>query len=108
LGRHGIGCLYEAPVAVVDRGKIRVWYPDFRLPDYGILIEYEGRCGDPAYMAAAARKVQVYRDNGLAVVSVTPKDLTGDWPNRLLDRIERVLVERVERFRQACGQSDAG
>jgi len=29
LDRYGTSYQYEYPVAVVDRGKTRIWYPDF-------------------------------------------------------------------------------
>ncbi len=32
----------EMPLAIVDRGKTKIWYPDFRLPEYGMIIEYFG------------------------------------------------------------------
>ena len=39
LEKSGIEYRYEQPLAVVDRGKVRTLYPDFYLPEYGIIIE---------------------------------------------------------------------
>ncbi len=101
LGRYGIPYRYEHPVAVLDRGLVRVWYPDIVLPEYGMLIEYCGRRNDPAYDAAVARKTAVYEENGLSALMLRPEDLKGRWPERILDRIEQVLAERLQRCRDA-------
>lgn len=101
LTRYHVPFLYEHPVAVVDRGMTRVWYPDYQLCGYGMLIEYCGRAEDPAYAAAMARKETVYRANGLTALMLTPEDLHGDWPNRILGRIEGVLDRRLTSFREA-------
>ena len=112
MERSGIPYMYEHPVAVLDRGKVRVWYPDIVLPDYGMLIEYCGRCNDPAYDAATERKAAVYQENGLSVLMLRPEDLKGRWPERILDRIESVVVDRLECWRdtryRANGRMTAG
>ena len=99
LDRNRIAFLYEHPLAVVDGGKTRIWYADFRLCGYGMLIEYCGRPDDPAYAAGMARKEAVYRVNGLTALMLTPEDLRGDWPGRILGRIEGVLTDRLKVFR---------
>lgn len=95
LDRHGVPFLYEHPLAVVDHGLTRLWYPDFQLRNQGILIEYFGRTDDPDYAAGMGRKQAVYEANGLAAIPVTRDQLRGDWPGRLLGRIDRVLTERL-------------
>jgi hypothetical protein len=100
LDRFGISYLYEHPLAVVDRGKVRIWYPDFQLVGYGILIEYCGRTGDPAYTAGVRRKQAVYQANGLTGIMLTPEALRGDWPGKILGRIEETLAERLYRFQR--------
>ncbi len=64
LDREGIAFRYEHPLAVVDRDKTKIWYPDFSLSDYGMIIEYFGMNGDPEYRKRAEHKMQVYRQNG--------------------------------------------
>lgn len=95
LNRYGVPFLYEYPVAVIDRGLTRLWYPDFKIRNQGILIEYFGRTGDPYYAAGMARKMAVYEANGLAAIPVTPDQFRGDWPGRLLGRIDQVLTDRM-------------
>ena len=99
LERSGIDYFYEHPLAVVDEGKVRIWYPDFQLPHYGMLIEYFGMIDDPAYATGVERKKAVYEANGLTALLLTPEAFRGDWPSKILDRIEGVLVGRVRRLR---------
>lgn len=101
LARHGIDYFYEHPLTVVNHGHVRIWYPDFFLAGYGIVTEYGGRLDSPDYAAQWGHKQHVYAANGIDALMLTPADLRGDWPNRLLDRIEDILTGRVERFREA-------
>jgi hypothetical protein len=101
LKRHGLGFQYEQPVAVVEHGKTRLWYPDFQLSGQGVLLEYCGRPHDPAYAEGMARKQAVYAANGLTVLMFTPDVFHGPWPTTMLDQIEGVLVGRLESFRAA-------
>ena len=104
LDRHGIAYLYEHPLAIVDRGKTRIWYPDFQLCGYGMLIEYFGRPHDPSYAAGMVRKRTTYEANGLTALLITPDQFRGNWPARVLGRIEKVLTGRVQAFRGARAQ----
>lgn len=52
LERNGIAYQYEYRLAVVDRGKVRIYYPDFRLPEYSLVVEYFGVNGDGSYMTS--------------------------------------------------------
>lgn len=100
LDRLGVAYLYEHPLAVLDDGKVRIWYPDFQLPGYGVLIEYFGMNGSPEYDKGARKKQAVYEGNGLSVIILRPDALTGNWPDRILDRIEGVLEERLIQYRE--------
>jgi len=105
LERNGIRYFYEHPVSVVEHGKARLWYPDFVLPEYGMLIEYFGRPEDPAYATGMARKELAYGENGLAALFVSPEDLRGNWPDRILEQIEGMLASRLENFRMSVYRS---
>ena len=100
LDRHRIRYLYEHPLAVMDRGKVRIWYPDFQLPRYGMVIEYFGMERDSEYAAATRKKLRVYEANGVAALLLRSEDLKGYWPRRILGLIEESLVERLEGFRE--------
>lgn len=110
LERSGIDYFYEHPLAVVDEGKVRIWYPDFQLPHYGMLIEYFGMIDDPAYAAGTEKKKAVYEANGLTAMLLTPEAFRGEWPSRILDQIEGVLIDRVRRLQGAMssGRSESG
>ena len=105
LSRTGTRYLYEHPVAVLDQEKVRIWYPDFWLPDYGILIEYFGKTGDADYDAGTSRKMTAYQASGLTALGFGPQLFEGDWPGRVLDRIEGVLVGRLDGLRVARHKS---
>jgi hypothetical protein len=98
LAGYGVRFLYEHPVAVVDRGRIRLWYPDFLLPDYSITLEYLGMEHHNDYTPGAERRKAVFEEAGIPYLTVQKSDLHGPWPQRLLERIHGVLEERLERF----------
>lgn len=98
LERHGIDYFYEHPLAVYDRGKLRIWYPDFQIRPAALVIEYGGRLDDPCYAEGWSHKHAVYAANGIDALMLTPRDLTGDWPRQLLDGIEDRLARRLNDF----------
>ena len=100
LDRVGVEYLYEQPLAVVDDGKVRIWYPDFQLPGYGILIEYFGMRDNPEYEAGVRKKQAVYESNGLKALALRPDGFSGNWPERVLSEIEGILEERVRDFQE--------
>jgi hypothetical protein len=98
LDRNRISYQYEYPVAVVDRGKARVYYPDFRLPEYGLVIEYFGVNGDSGYEERKRHKIEVYKKAGFEGLFLTRDSLRGDWPTRIMGQIEDILKNRLDRF----------
>ena len=100
LDRVGIAYRYEYPLAMVDRGKVRIWYPDFQLPEYGMVVECVGMRGDRRYNAQLEHKRRAYAEMGIPVVFVTPESFRGYWPRRVMGSIERILKERVNAFEQ--------
>ncbi|MBC8481448.1 MAG: hypothetical protein H8D47_02125 [Planctomycetes bacterium] len=98
--RSSIAYRYEHPAAVVDRGKTRIWYPDFYLPEYGMIVEYFGVNGNRAYDDQARHKMEVYNANGLDGLFLTEASFKGDWPTRIIGQIECVLRDRLDRFYQ--------
>jgi len=98
LDREGVRYKYEHPLAVVDNKKTRVWYPDFHLPDYGVIIEYFGVNGKTEYDEQAEHKIDVYKQNGIEGLFLTEKCFKGDWPERIMGQIEGILKDRLDRF----------
>ena len=105
LERNGIAYQYEYPLAVIDRGRVRLWYPDFRLPEYGLIIEYFGVNGDPGYDQRIRHKIETYRRAGIEGLFLRSQDLRGDWPGRILGRIEAILKTRLQRFQKAASKA---
>lgn len=98
LAGHGVRFLYEHPVAVVDRGKVRVWYPDLWLPDYCIAMEYVGIKDDADYSRRTAHRKAIFEEAGIPYLMIAKSDLHGNWPKRILADIHATLVERLDRF----------
>jgi len=89
---------YEYPVAVVDRGKVRLWYPDFWLPDYGMAIEYLGVTNCEAYTERVQHKKDVYDAAGVSCVYVDAEDMKYNWPEQILNQVRAHLADTLERF----------
>jgi hypothetical protein len=100
LRRCGLVYRYEYPLAVVERGKTRIWYPDFFLPEYGVVIEYAGLNGDE-YEAGLRYKRSVYEKLGIPAIFVFPDSFRGYWPGRLLAEIEEIEEGRVKNLARA-------
>jgi hypothetical protein len=97
LDHYGIRYIYEAPTAVTHHNKVRIWYPDFYLPEYGLYIEYYGRLGDPDYDRGVAEKTAAYNASGLEVIPVYPRHLTNACPEYLAQEIRRITKYRTKR-----------
>ena len=95
LEHYGIQYIYEAPTAVTHHEKVRIWYPDFYLPEYGLYIEYYGRAGDPDYDRGVAEKTAAYKASGLEVIPVYPYHLTNAWPEYLTREIREITEYRA-------------
>jgi hypothetical protein len=89
LDRYGIPFFYEQPTIVYDRGRNRIWRPDFTLPHQdNLIVEYAGMPEIPAYAAGVQHKIAAYQANGMKAVFVYPQDLTGpNWPERVIKKI---------------------
>ena len=98
LDRERIAFRYEHPLAVIDRSKTRIWYPDFTLSEYGMIIEHFGMNDDPGYRKRTEHKMRVYRENGIEGVFLTEESFRGDWPARIVGQIEGILQGRLDRF----------
>ena len=92
LDRYGIPFFYEQPLIVYDRGRYRIWHPDFTLPTLnGLIMEYAGMPDRPDYMVGINHKQKVYLDNAIRAMFVYPWDLTGpNWSEKL----HKKLIEK--------------
>lgn len=98
LAGYGVRFEYEHPVAVIDRGRIRIWYPDFVLPHYSIAIEYAGVEGNADYARGIEHRKEVFEASGFPYLVITPSDFSADWPKRLLTDIHNLLAERLRQY----------
>ncbi len=89
LDRYGIPFFYEYPTPVYDRGRYRIWHPDFTLPTYGhLVVEYAGMPDVADYAEGIRHKRHAYAVNRIPVMFIYPADLNGRaWPERLIGRI---------------------
>jgi hypothetical protein len=90
--RYGIPFLYEHPLLVYDRGRYRIWHPDFMLPTYGgLIVEYAGMPDVPEYMSGIRRKEMVFQRHRIPAVFIYPWDLKRrDWPEDLVQKLNEV------------------
>ena len=98
LERNRISYQYEYPLAIYGRGKLRIYYPDFRLPEQGLIIEYFGMNGNSDYDERTRHKLEVYKQAGIDGLFLTRDSLRGDWPTKIVSQIEGVLKDRLDRF----------
>jgi hypothetical protein len=98
LDRNGINYSYEYPLAVIDNGMTRLWYPDFQLSGYGMIVEYFGVNGRQSYDEQARHKMNVYSKNGIEGLFLTEASFKGDWPGRIMGQIEGILKDRLDKF----------
>lgn len=89
LEAYGIPFLYELPRLVHDRGRYRVWHPDFSLPEHaGTIIEYAGMMDVPDYRAGVQHKQQAYAANHIPALFVYPEDLSQPgWHESIVARV---------------------
>ena len=95
LDHHCIQYIYEAPTAVTQHDKVRIWYPDFYLPEYGLYIEYYGMIGNPDYDRGVIEKTAAYEASGLEVIPVYPSHLNKAWPEYLAREIREITRYRA-------------
>jgi len=98
LKERNISFTYEKPVAVLCDRKTKIWYPDFYLDDYHIIIEYYGMNGNPEKARLNDYKRKVYQKNKLDVLELYPSDFQKNWQDNLDNRIYETLEGRVKDY----------
>ncbi len=94
LDRYGLPFYYEHPLLVFDRGRHRVWHPDFTLPQYdNFIIEYAGMSDIPDYLEGIIHKKDVFKRNQIPALFLYPDDLKGPhWPADIMDQLTARLL----------------
>jgi len=103
LQKREIQFSYERPVAVTDSGKTKIWYPDFFLDDYHVIIEYFGMNGNRESAKITDYKRRVYRTNRLDVIEIYPSDFKEDWQRKIDCEIRNTLEGRVRDYASKPG-----
>jgi hypothetical protein len=103
LTKYNIDFVYEHPILVKenkegDSEKLRIWYPDFWLPKYSIIIEYFGMVGNKEYDKGKKAKLEAYKKPDLDCISVKPSTVKKDLKAYLLISIKKLINEKVRHF----------
>ena len=101
LDQYKIQYIYEKPTLVQDNGsKLRLWYPDFTLPEFDIIIEYYGLAngGNGDYDKGVKRKHDVYSNGHNKAISVYPTTFNENWQQYILGGIQNILQKRNSCF----------
>lgn len=99
LQERSIAFQYEYPLAIMDRGQVRIWYPDFRLPEYNMIIEYFGMNGNAAYNEQIVHKIRTYQEAGIDGIYMLESSFYGDWEEGIPARIEQSLEGKLQKIR---------
>ncbi|MEN6384769.1 MAG: hypothetical protein ABFD79_06190 [Phycisphaerales bacterium] len=98
LDSQNIAYQYEYPMAIKDWDKVRVVYPDFRLPDYQMVIEYFGMNGDAVYNEQTLHKILSYKEAGIDGIYLLESSLSGNWQEQVLAKIEQSLEGKLNKI----------
>jgi hypothetical protein len=100
LSEQNIDYQYEYPLAIVDRGKTKIWYPDFRLSEYNMIIEYFGMMGNKGYGEQMRHKLKAYNDAGIDGIYLIESTMKGPWRELIIERIEQALEEKLSKIQR--------
>ena len=113
LTRYNVDFKYEYPLLILDQKegdseKPRIWYPDFWLPKYSIVIEYFGMEGDVHYDKGKKDKLCAYRRLDIDCISVKPTTLDKDLKSYLLITIKKLINDKVRHFENRNKHKEEG
>jgi len=95
LEKNSIKYHYESGVIVnAYKDKLRIWYPDFYLPEFKTYIEYYGLAGNQNYDRGIKVKESAYSKVGLDVVSVYPWMFKENWQKYIMKELKRNTSRR--------------
>jgi len=104
LDKYEIDFEYESPIAVSESNKIKIWYPDFYLKEYQIVLEYFGMYNhNKAYKLNANFKKKTFQNCGIQFIPVY--ELRNKWEDYILKSMKmhqemklKKLYEVIEEF----------
>ena len=75
LSREGVKYVYEPTLTLYETSflsfRTKTITPDFYLPDYDVYIEYWGLLGHPNYNRSMRFKMNLYKTNGVKLISIS-------------------------------------
>jgi DNA helicase-4 len=103
LKKYNIEYEYEHPMLIKekkknDAEKLRIWYPDFWLPQYNIIIEYFGMMSNSTYKKGKEDKIKAYKSLNIDCIPVYPATIKKDLKAYLLIKIKQTLNAKVRHF----------
>ncbi len=103
LDKYNIDYVMEYPLLIKEQKdgdieRLRIWYPDFWLPKYSIIIEFFGLMDNPAYAKGKEDKIKAYKKLDIDCIPVYPKTIQGDLKSYLLIHIKQLINEKVRHF----------
>jgi hypothetical protein len=111
LDNHKIRYQYEPAILVSDlHDKQRLWYLDFKLPEYAAFIEYFGMAGKPSYDEGIKAKMAVYKKMEMDVIPIYPSTLKGDWQQHIMEELDAINLKRYHslQFNKYWSRKDQG
>lgn len=94
LAANGMWWNYEQPVFVRDeKGRPRVWSPDFYVPRLGIYVEVVGN-----NEANYSYREEIYRLNHIPIIFIYPNQ--DGWHSYLLNQIAAIHEDRSQLVNQ--------
>ncbi len=99
LKRLGLWWQYEAPVFVYDeKGRPRVWTPDFYIPKLGMYVEV---CGSQKH--DYTYRETIFIKNGFPVIFVETYKEADRWKNYLVAKIKEIEDRRHDEVMKMIG-----
>jgi hypothetical protein len=97
LDEVGIKYIYENPQLIEQeigtKKFMRIYYPDFFLSEYGIILEFWGMHEQKEYSKVMEKKKQDYYYNWIFVINVY--NLEGNWQEYIINKLIEVSQHRL-------------
>lgn len=97
LEDNSIRYQYEPGVLIHDpHDKVRIWYPDFGLPEFASYIEYFGMAGKPDYDEGVKTKLSTYKQMEVDVIPFYPWMFQENWQRYIMTELEKINLRRYD------------
>lgn len=108
LHEMGIDFEYEFPISVIDEDKTKIWYPDFYLKEYQVVVEYFGMYNhNEAYRDSVEHKKDVFQKCGIQFVPIY--HISKNWQEYLLKSIlahQEIKAKKMNKILEKYSKKD--